>query len=102
MKTGKILVKFKDGSKAEIYSNEKYRLVKKGLLNIPKKEQDEYDILFKKEKENKPTDKILGRTQNDYINKRIDALEEEILDIKIKQEKFKPETKELKNKPETK
>ena len=88
-KTGKVKVDFKNGTSAEVYPDEKYRLIKKGLLKIDKKEQSEYDEKFKAEKKIE-LPKIIKGSQFDRMNGRIEALENEIIELKIKIEELTP------------
>jgi len=104
----KVKVKFKDGTTGEVYEHEKYRLVKRGMLEISKEEQKKYDELFANEPAEKNQNQPLGKTQYDRIRKVLASQEKEIETLKgvvsnlEKELKKKPETKERKQKPQTK
>lgn len=84
---GKVKAKLKTGGEFECYEHEKYRLWKKDLLDVTKKEDEAYKIRQEKEPVVK-LKKALEGSQVDRINKRIDKLSEKGYDDKELKDKI--------------
>jgi len=70
----KVKAELKTGATIEVYEGEKYRLWKKGLVVVDKKQQDKYED----KQANEPVVKMrkaLEGTKTDRLNKRIEKLE---------------------------
>ena len=70
----KVKAELKTGATIEVYEGEKYRLWKKGLVVVDKKQQDKYED----KQANEPVVKMrkaLEGTKTDRLNKRLEKLE---------------------------